>query len=360
VAPSAASLDEIRSALRPGEALVSYGIHGDVVAGLVITPEAARVADLGMARDLEARCRLLLRTGRAGARGVVVPSAARTPEEARARAVERLRRQIVAPLKLDPGTRRVLISSTGILGYVPFRLLVDVPEIVHVPSGSIYRHLRGVAGGSGRDVLALGDPDYSRPIVGAGRTVSSFGGKLPGLPGTRKEVLAIGDVKLLREKATKGELVRRLGERERWRSVHLACHGLVDPDRPDRSALALTPDGAGDGLLGYLDLCRLEIPADLVVLSACETARGRIYGSEGIVGLTSALLHAGAPTVLCSLWKVDDEATRALMVTFYELWREKGLSAAAALSRAQAHVRGRPEWEEPYFWAAWVLWGRGD
>ncbi len=100
-------------------------------------------------------------------------------------------------------------------------------------------------------------------------------------------------------------------------------------------------------------------------LNICEW--GRVYRAEGIVGLTRAFMFAGAPRVLCSLWKVDDAATQVLMIKFYELWNPKdgtqGLGAAAALKRAQEHVRefknagGEQVWKHPYFWAAWVLWG---
>ena len=75
------------------------------------------------------------------------------------------------------------------------------------------------------------------------------------------------------------------------------------------------------------------------------------------------LLFAGAPRVLCSLWKVDDEATQALMIKFYELWNPKegeGLAAPEALKQAQAHVRAQEKWKHPYYWAAWVLWGLPD
>ena len=87
--------------------------------------------------------------------------------------------------------------------------------------------------------------------------------------------------------------------------------------------------------------------------------------AEGILGLAGAFMVAGAPRVLVSLWRVDDEATRALMVRFYELWNpeagpEKGLGAAAALEAAQAHVREQERWRHPYFWAGWTLWGAAD
>lgn len=104
----------------------------------------------------------------------------------------------------------------------------------------------------------------------------------------------------------------------------------------------------------------LVVPADLVVLSACETAAGKLYRAEGIVGLTRAFMVAGASRVLCSLWKVDDAATRAFMGKFYELWKDEGLPAATALRRAQDHLRAQKQWEHPAHWAAWVLWGLPD
>ena len=110
----------------------------------------------------------------------------------------------------------------------------------------------------------------------------------------------------------------------------------------------------------------MEIPADLAVLSACETGKGKVVKGEGIVGLTRAFMFAGSPRVICSLWKVDDDATKALMIKFYELWNPKdgkGLGTAAALKKAQAFIRdhpGHPKWKHPYYWAAWVLWGLPD
>ena len=147
----------------------------------------------------------------------------------------------------------------------------------------------------------------------------------------------------------------------RWRAVHFACHGTIDPERPALSSLALAPDPENDGFLTAIEVFRARIPADLVVLSACATGQGRIVEGEGIVGLTRAFMFAGAPRVICSLWKVDDEATRALMTKFYELWNPKtgspGLGTAEALRKAQEFVRSQEKWKHPYYWAAWVLWG---
>lgn len=127
------------------------------------------------------------------------------------------------------------------------------------------------------------------------------------------------------------------------------------------SSLALSADAENDGFLTAIEIFRSKIPADLVVLSACESGKGRIFLTEGIVGLTRAFMFAGAPRVICSLWNVDDEATRALMTKFYELWNprdgSRGLTAVEALRGAQVHVRSQPAWAHPSYWAAWVLWG---
>jgi CHAT domain-containing protein len=110
-----------------------------------------------------------------------------------------------------------------------------------------------------------------------------------------------------------------------------------------------------------LEAFRATFPADLVVLSACETGRGKVAKGEGPVGLVRSFLVAGAPRVVCSLWRVDSDATYALMVKFYALWNPKSgspaLGAAEALRQAQAFVRAQPKWKHPYYWAAWVLWG---
>jgi len=122
------------------------------------------------------------------------------------------------------------------------------------------------------------------------------------------------------------------------------------------SSLAMAPSGEDDGFLSVLDVFRMKVPADLVVLSACETGKGKVVRGEGILGLARAFMFAGAPRVLVSLWKVDDEATKALMVKFYELWNS-GKGAAAALREAQSFVRAQEKWKHPRYWAAWVLWG---
>jgi CHAT domain-containing protein len=274
---------------------------------------------------------------------------------------------VVDPLALPDGTRRLLISPAGALAYVPFAAVVPEVVVAYEPSGAAYAQLLEDAARRGAGVLALGDPDPAPPGDGVDAGDGGRGSRFGRLPGSREEARKVGDVVLLGSEATESRLQRALAERPRWRAVHLACHGRIDAEHPFRSALLLTPDPGGDGELTVLEVFRMRIPADLAVLSACETAKGRVVRGEGIVGPMRAFLYAGSPRVLCSLWKVDDEATKALMVRFYELWNpkdgSKGMGAAEALRRAQAFVRDHPdhpEWKHPCYWAAWVLWGLPD
>jgi len=183
---------------------------------------------------------------------------------------------------------------------------------------------------------------------------------LPRLPFTRAEVEAIrqpGDVVLLGERAREDLLLEQLGSDTHWRAIHLACHGRLDPHNPTLSSVALTPTAKNDGRLTALQVFPLNIRSDLVALSACDSGGGGIYRGEGLVGLSTAFLAAGARHVLASLWKADDEATQVLMKHFYGAWRGGKTSAAAALRAAQQSVRDQERWRHPRFWAGWVLWG---
>lgn len=199
----------------------------------------------------------------------------------------------------------------------------------------------------GDGVLALGNPDYGAPgpSIADAPTLATRGAmRLTALPATETEVRAIGDVLLLGRDATEQGLAATLATRKRWRAVHLACHGLFDRDRPSLSALALTADVRDDGFLTTLDVFRLTAPTDLVVLSACETARGGVVAGEGVVGFVRAFLFAGSSRVIASLWKVDDEATRALMAKFHELStpRDGGTGPGTRLRPVRAEV-ARPD-----------------
>ncbi|MCC7137529.1 MAG: CHAT domain-containing protein [Planctomycetes bacterium] len=349
VHPEAATLDELRATLEAGDALVLYASSEEVAAALVVERGGARIVTLGPRAPIEAAAD-------------AVADALADDEREPAAPLAALADLVVKPLALGEGTKRVLVSPAGTLSYVPFAALIPDRTVVYVPSGTTYRLLREEEALRGDGVLALGDPDYATKVDERALAVNRGAtGKLVRLPATRDEALAVGTETLLGADATEAGLRKALAGRKRWRAVHLACHGLVNAERPALSSLAITAAGDDDGFLTCLDVFRMKVPADLVVLSACETGKGKVVKGEGIVGLTRAFMFAGSPRVLCSLWKVDDAATSALMTKFYELWNprtgSKGLGTAEALRRAQEHVRSQEKWKHPYYWAAWVLWG---
>ena len=342
-------LERIQSYLEASDALVYYALTKGVGVALVVRRDGARVVPLSSSRDI------------LGAVDAVL--GASSPESNLASAIPSLRMLLSGPLRLAPDVKRVLVSPMGRLGYLPFSLVFAGKEVAYVPSGTTLGLLRAEDTQSGDHVdhvLALGDPDYGS-ISESSREAHRGGLELAPLPATRPEVQAIGTTQLLSKEASESGLLRALMHRTRWRSVHFACHGLVNPEQPMLSALALSADQHNDGFLTALEIFGMKVPSDLVVLSACDTAKGRIYKTEGIAGLTRAFMFAGAPRVICSLWKVDDEATMALMTKFYELWKpsdgSEGLGVAAALQQAQAFIRSQEKWRHPYYWAAWVLWG---
>ena len=345
--PQVPPLKEVQGYLRAGDALLLYGEVFDKIVVVVVTGDDVWPVDIAPAEKVRDAVQALfsddeypINEGRAG----------------------KLRELLLDKLKLGADVKRLLISPHGSLAYVPFSLLDASREVCFLPSATVFAALRADTYEAGQRLLALGAPAYK--------------GEHPDLPESGTEVSSIaikerGDTVLLGEDASETNFKRLVAEKEkakeRWRAVHLACHGLVYPERPRESALALTVDEENDGSLEALEVFGMRVPADLVVLSGCETGSGQIIEGEGLEGFTRAFLFAGTPRVIASLWNVDDEATQVLMTEFYRLWRPLGkpgtLPAAAALKAAQAHVKNHPDhplWKHPHYWAAWVLWGLPD
>ncbi len=365
--PSLANRKQIEDALGQDEVLTLYGAtHGRSYV-LLMQRGGSKLIDLGPESAVHAACAAL----------DIDPDKPSKDLDSKP-----LRDLIVKPLGLGKHVKRILFSTAGCLSYEPPSILFPDHEVCCVASGTAWLRARDMKVQPGRGVLALGDPDYrgtDAPEAWDGsRSVRD--GALVRLKGSGKEARAVGDVILVRGEASETRLrdvlhKRRTDESAKltsWRAIHLACHGLVNRLRPAVSGLALAHTTEDDGLLRAGDIARLHMDADLVVLSACESGRGEEARGEGIHGFTSMFQMAGARRVIVSLWKVDDEATRVLMIKFHEHWNaadpklRKG--AAEALRAAQHYVRDyatnhggkHPEWKHPHYWAAWQLWGPTD
>jgi CHAT domain-containing protein/Tfp pilus assembly protein PilF len=147
----------------------------------------------------------------------------------------------------------------------------------------------------------------------------------------------------------------------RYRIVHFATHGLLNSEHPELSGLVLSlVDKAGQPQAGFLelqDIYNLNLPVDLVVLSACDTGLGQEVKGEGLIGLTRGFMYAGASRVVASLWSVDDIATSELMAHFYKAMQQSGLRPAAALRAAQIQMLHQERRKSPFYWAAFQIHG---
>jgi CHAT domain-containing protein/Tfp pilus assembly protein PilF len=189
---------------------------------------------------------------------------------------------------------------------------------------------------------------------------------LPRLPFTRREAKEIVAVTpsgqsfaALDFNASRASAMNR--ELRNYRVVHFATHALIDNRHPELSGLVLSlVDRQGkphDGFLDLQDIYNLDLNADLVVLSACETALGKEMGSEGLIGITRGFMYAGTPSVMASLWAVDDFATATLMKSFYKSIEENGRRPAAALRHAQLQLWKQKRWSAPFYWGGFILQG---
>jgi len=146
---------------------------------------------------------------------------------------------------------------------------------------------------------------------------------------------------------------------KQFKVIHFAVHGLVLPEQPWLSALVLTDTSTAneDGYLNINEIVKLDIEADFVNLSACETGLGKIYGGEGVVGLAQAFLIAGANSLSVSLWQVADQATKELMVGLYKLVTYQNYTFNQGMSEMKRKFIASRRYNHPYYWAPFIFYG---
>lgn len=325
-------------------------------------------------------------------------------------AVAKLSEILLGPVAGELSARRLVVVPDGALHYLPFAalplpagaggpapaLLIDRFEVVHLPSASALALLRREVEGRPLppgSVAVLADPVFQPddPRLATGPRAGATGGVeagtsagerrgtpgaappgAPALAGLERLEYSHQEAQAILSLAPPGTTFSALGfaasrevalsgELSGYRVVHFATHGLIDPEHPRLSGVVLSLlDEAGqtqDGVLRLLDLYNLELPVELVVVSACRSALGEEVRGEGMVGLTRGFMYAGAPRLVVSLWNVNDPATAELMARFYRGLFEEGLAPAAALRAAQRSLRRETRWKDPYFWAGFILQG---
>lgn len=207
--------------------------------------------------------------------------------------------------------------------------------------------------------LVVGNPTMPKVVVEAGQPPEQLS-ELPGAEAEAKAIAALLKVSpLTRNQATEQTVVQQMPSN---RVIHLATHGLLDDFKGlgVPGAIALAPDTPnappGDGLLTANEILDLKLNADLVVLSACDTGRGRITG-DGVIGLSRSLLSAGSANVVVSLWAVSDASTAVLMTEFYQALLQ---NPNKAIALRQAMLKTLQQYPQPRDWAAFVLIGNGE
>ncbi len=312
---------------------------------------------------------------------------------------------LLEPVAARLGRKRLAIVAGGRLLDIPFaalpvpaagdpvdsgeeRLLLADHEIVYLPSASVVATLRrqlkdrGIAPGW---LAAVADPvfDAGDPRVGAHRrqpaermgsepdvmrSARALGlDRIDPLPASLDEVRSIaaivGDesqVRLLvgfdaRREAVVGDALAP------FRILHFATHGLLNRGTPEFSGLILSlVDDSGEPLDGFLrahEIYNLELSAELVVLSACETGLGKEVAGEGQISLTRGFMYAGVPRIMVSRWRVDDRGTAELMERFYFGMIEHRMTPPAALRCAQLSMQAEEVWSDPRYWAGFAIEG---
>ncbi len=342
-----ASLPDFRSLLRPGDAWIAWTEAGNRIMALCIRQDAARLFDLGERRLIEEKIE-------AWRRALAVPG---SDDQDAAKHLYALLVHPMAPL-LD-GVDRLIASPSGALASIPLaalvttkgRRLIERLEVLYAPSATSYailasdvrsvRPSEGLLGVIGPAYEGTGLPELEHAADEARRVEQPF-------PASRR-------VRLAGREATLSALRARIGAQpQAWRALHVCAHAFADPQRPERNGAVLAK-----GEMLHVDLVRrMRIPADLVVLSCCDGARGTPTAGEGQRGLVRAFLVAGAHRVVASCWRVSDKHTPAFMGRLYEAWQGEGHALPAALRTAQLErIHAGGALAHPYYWASFVAWG---
>jgi CHAT domain-containing protein len=329
---------EIGALLDPDETLVEYYYDDSALYAFVVSAAGVQVATLERAGLSEAVSELR--------RAIELP-----PGDGYREPAQRLHARLVAPIEQQLKGSKLVIVAHGVLHYLPFAALVGADgkfllerwELRAAPSASVLKFLPPGKAASAR-MLVFGNPDLGDPKLDLGFAESE----------ARMVAGLYADSRLF-VRLEASETAFRSGARD-YARIHFATHGKFRADSPLDSGLYLAKDAANDGVLRVAELYAMELDADLVTLSACETALGSIGSGDDVVGLTRGFLYAGTRSIVSSLWSVDDKATAELMRAFYGSLAADGKRQALR----QAQLKTRESFPHPFFWAAFQLVGRPD
>ncbi|HLR24848.1 MAG TPA: CHAT domain-containing tetratricopeptide repeat protein [Fodinibius sp.] len=381
------SLRQAQNILDGQTAVIEYALAGEKLLLFFITKDAVQVRSLTPDNDQSIKKKLTAQID--AFRDAIISNASRDQLQSKS---DVLYQSLLAPFEEAlPDYQNLIIVPDGALAYLPFealrreqQYLIENYRIKYIPSLTSLTLLEDPASSAQNELLAVSASNFStvdeRPLSGS---------HLANLPSTVAEVDSIASnfasASLLKNEAASEEALKQLIQQNQYRYVHLATHGLIDENQPARSGLAFSPAGnltatsKEDGILRSSEILGMNIQADMVVLSACNTGLGEVVGGEGMLGMQRSLFYAGTSTVVVSLWNVYDRSTAAFMNEFYknllsgkpeEGWIDYALrwvgwdssipfgKTAIAMRQTKLKMISHPLFNHPVYWAPFIVVGR--
>ena len=335
-------VEEVQAMLGPGEVLVEYYAIADRFHAFVVGHKDFRVAwDLTTTLELRTSLKgLTFQLSKFHLQPAYVQNHAPLLLAATKHHLQDLHRQLIEPIKEMIGGRSLIIVPHHVLHYVPFHALfdgadylIDSHEITYAASASVLKICREKIVQKMDEDLVLAVADEMTPYI-------------------NEEVAALREL-LPKARVFVGAEAREERLKEYGPSagkLHIAAHGIFRADNPMFSSLKL-----GDSWLNLFDIFNLQLGAELTVLSACETGMSAVWEGDELLGLARGFLYAGTPSLVVSLWTVNDRSTAQLMRRFYQEL-QRGASKSKALREAVLEVKA--EFPHPYYWAPFVLMGK--
>jgi CHAT domain-containing protein len=339
---SEVSLEKIRSILPHDACCLEYYFAGDRILAAVLTKRTLDVVPVTTVSQVSEALRLFrFQLGRLQMNPESAQSSTGNVYRAAVAHLAELYSELVAPVRAQLDARHLVVIPHGLLHYLPFhalhdgeKYLIDSYTISYAPSAGVYALCQRPGEVSDGGTLILGLPDAQAPLI-------------------QDEVEALHHIlphsELFLREAANHELLFRKGPTSKL--IHIATHGYFRPDNPMFSGIRL-----GDGFLHLYELYQMQIPADLLTLSGCATGLNVIAAGDELLGLIRGALYAGARSLLLTLWDVNDRSTAQFMTSFYARLLQSA-NKAEALAEAAKEVRER--YPHPYYWAPFVLVGKG-
>ena len=376
VYPETVNAEQVQSILDKEEVLVSYFTGVSKTFAFMQTPTDLEVIDLGASDSIQPLIDRFRRDFIPQQKAILTSEISNRFQQAKLnqqfyQLSSQLYQKIWAPLDSTGllGGKEVILIPDGFLNYLPFELLLkdtiqkpfqgyqylikDHP-ISYYPSATVLHFERTKEQKESKpqnDYFGLAVSNFENALCTEdGKALENLGNTTSSVESIQNYFSSEKSTTLFNDHANRDDFSSL--DLEDYRYLHFATHGQINSEKPEFSNILLH-----DGCLNLYEIFELEFNADLVTLSACETGLGKLVQGEGMVGFTRALMYAGTPSVILSLWEVGDDSTKDLFVNYYSKLSKDGSQKYAPLREAQLQMINSEKFSNPYFWAPFVFIG---